>query len=620
MFFDKKYFILYCYFDFVSVINHIMSKSHVIEQVQLNVDWFYEDLGPPPNVQRGTSKQISSNANNNSSAAQSSKSVPKKIVPEASSEFSVKCDPIKIKFISSNEKLARKIDCELGEYNCKITWPSNFADGEIILSCSLATIDRKRFDDGWKTTCKEVIAKLFNDVSLCKLEISPEIFNKFVDEMGGMADDDLHFYPEVDSSVVVCVGLCKQVELFQKFSGCLVEKLIKDQKPQIETMKDLPSWKTALLKVSNIPQDKPDLKIQISSSEVRFEGSQMAIKTGITIVEQIFQQIVSKDVEVPSAVLAFMDTEKTRAHLEGCLKLYGIQAVYETQVNEGVIRVYALEQKDLDGAVKMVSSEIVEKRLDLDEESVMSLTMEPWEKCKKSLLATHPVLSIQVTKDESALMVITTSKEMQTIFSSIQKVLTDNTIRDLFVQMLSGKQKFIEMHMKKDILDLKQRFPNSVISISHHLYADPCGLTIRGTSHGIAEAEKTLKRLEQSVISYEHIIDCQGIVKYFNKKQGLDSIAAMQTRHQVIIETREHISIAKASPSPKIDMAPFVPEKPFVVKSEVNLDVGIVIKVTKGNIIKMSTDAIVNPTDDKMTFTSRLSKAISDAGMNYFAW
>src|SRR5688572_21057058 len=128
--------------------DRVVRRQHSIDIHELRVDYYNQDLGPPPEAL--SSNQAAEEAQGQGSTV--AEKQPKVIkVPNVVFE----CDPKKVNFMTKNKKVKEQMEKELDAQCCSVVWPDDSNSGTIVLKCTASTAELAKTvsTDDWTEIC-----------------------------------------------------------------------------------------------------------------------------------------------------------------------------------------------------------------------------------------------------------------------------------------------------------------------------------------------------------------------------------------------------------------------------------------------------------------------------------
>lgn len=597
-----------------TVIDRVVRGQHSIDGHELRVDYYNQDLGPPPEA-------VPSNPAAEDSQGQGLTMALKQPEVIMVSDFVFKCDPKKLDFMTKNKRLKEQMEKELDAQCCSVVWPEDLNSGTIILKCTAFTAElAKEFSaDDWTETCTSLIEKCFDRVLIGKLDIPEEIGSKFANQALGLKDGDGELMWEQSGcgGYVQYVGSEEGVEKFTKKCRSLTKKLLEEQQKENEIVSDVvdqvSDLQMQLLRISDFDKQKEGstLHISITDKAVNFQGTRQEILDAKTKLYEVINHETTQNYPATKFKLTALDDKKIIEYVKNSLREKDIRVVVVSQKDKVVLS--GLSRKDIDDAVRFLDSELIERKVMLDDASAIVLTMPQWTEDISKLKSSVSVLVVDVSPTQDSVMCLSTKDTLDKVVDEIEKILKSNIQTEQFLLASESKVKYMNKFMTTEINTTQNSLLSARISITMELNGSKSGVRVTGAPNGLTAALEAVKALTESVISYNYTNDVPGVQKAFKTKRGKDFIDALEHRSKVIIEVKE--SFVTTSPlGAQLPTTKNVKAKELTVKLEATLPNGIVIQVFKGDITKCKVDALVIPCNDRLQPSEDLAKLVHDTG------
>src|SRR6218665_2810803 len=598
----------------LTAIDRVVLRQHSIAGHLLRVDYYNQDIGPPPEAVSSTPAAEDSSAHGSSVGLKQPEVI-------TVSDVVIDCEPKKVAFMEKKKGLKEEMEKELAAHHCSVVWPEDSNSGTIVLKCTASTAElTKDFSsDDWTETCTNLVKVNFNRVLIGKLEIPEEIRSRFAKQALGLkdSDGDLMWEQSESGGFVQYVGSEESVENFTKQYRLLTKKLLAELQKENEVVTDVVDQVTdvelQLLRMIEFDEqnESQTLHINITDKAVNFQGTRQEVLHAKTKFYELINQETTCNYPAKKFKLTAFDDKTGIEYVKNSFRERHIPVVVASQKDKVVLS--GLSQQDIDDAVKFLDSELIEGRVMLDDASVTVLTMPQWSEAICKLKSSFPVLVVDVSPSQDAVVCLSTKAALNKVVEEIEAILKNNIQTEQFLPASESKVKYINKFMTAELNKTENILQQARISITMESNGKESGVRVTGAPNGMATALETVKLLVESVLSYNYTNDSPGVQKAFRTKRGKDSIDALEHRIPVIIEVKE--SFVTSSPSgAQLSTTRNVKASEPMVKLEATLPTGIVIKVIKGDITKCKVDAIVIPCNDKLQPIDDLAKRIHDSG------
>ena len=233
---------------------------------------------------------------------------------------------------------------------------------------------------------------------------------------------------------------------------------------------------------------------------------------------------------------------------------------------------------------------------------------------------------------------MTLSNQFDGVRGEVISWIKKHAVRERILSMNLEEMKLVNQGMKAELRKIEAYLKKLNVKITAH-YEDDIGFHNSGTSEGLVQAKKPLKKCLGKLIRDEHTIATPGMPYYFEQHPGdRGLIKTLQDKYNVAIHTKEikekrkpdtwprritreepihSRPIAGTMPKPVPKPKPKPKQRPRIVTKElkqVTHPSGVVIKAFIMDMTTDAVDVIANTANRDLKHIGGLAKAILDKG------
>ncbi|KAJ8317273.1 hypothetical protein KUTeg_005177 [Tegillarca granosa] len=476
------------------VLDEVCKRKHKVDDQQLVLHVYHECLG---NV-----------SDDEDDSAGSSVGGRKFKQPES---FSLnEADKRKVEFLKHSKSVKDAVEKQLKSCHAAVQWPKSKTDFMVIDCLLTAEIkDCKTLAKTWKKTATDSLNQFFEALIVEENLVLQEAWDLVMEGLKGITiqhPDGIAVISEPENCKIILVGYKHIVKNVSKQVNDIIAKVGEDLDRKKQQMKEKVQAKyhqARILILTHFP-DKikkkfPGLnvKIELKSKEIRFEGLSSEISNAKLEMYELFDKITSSKVDQFSKEkLEFCDTAKVREYIVAKLRKGNILAVWEIEPQRN-INMYALSDKDAVNAAHIFQQSIVESPIDLSPESVYLLQSDIWSATKKKVEDVEPgLVKIVEDPDKKKIIICTTSVNVGNCREMVEDFLLNNTVTEQVLSLPSGEMRLIQQEHSRDIEQIARELKDDQVKIT----LDHLRIIIKGTTQGLNRAKQKIDTIIQKIV------------------------------------------------------------------------------------------------------------------------
>lgn len=450
-------------------------------------------------------------------------------------------DNIKVHFLQHGTKILQNFNERLSTFHACAT----VVDGVLKIECTLnESLPRVHLlVHGWRDEIKKQVDVCFDSVRLDRLEVLPEIWPdvmKTVDECEVSGDDMI--LPLVDKHVLVILATKNTERNTTEKMKAIVDKWEKElalKKGEVSKTKKLKKHELDLLILSSfssiIEEQYNRLSVKIAEQEekITFHGQWADIREAEIKMMDISQNVSSKMVmNLTNSKLSLLSSQNSRDIVGQKLKSQGLKATWACH-KEGIVTVYCFNESDLEKAIDVIQTSLMEEAFPLDEVSSKVVLNNPdWETLKKDLLQTHMGTFTISTKDN--IILLTAVREiMPSVKPQILDFVSENSIYFTDFRFSPSRQEFLRLYWKDRLKLIAEKLSKYKVDIT--VTDQTSTIRVTGINHGIKRVRQKLEELEEYIVCTEERITNKDTIACLVALKNTKELDYMTKAHQCVV-------------------------------------------------------------------------------------
>ena len=274
-----------------------------------------------------------------------------------------------------------------------------------------------------------------------------------------------------------------------------------------------------------------DLTVEIDtkSQEVRFTGMPEDVKTAVSEMYGILNNMVETSFKMPVSFINLLHGKPMMKHVVRKFKNEYICAVY-TDVGGDRLGVYALSDEHLDTAIEILKATTCEKSVDADVNE-MSVPQK-WTELLDDQQSEHDGF-LRITESENMVVITGEKSHVENSLREIKTFLAANIISEQFVAMEHGVASYIDKYLAEEIEGVKKTTRHATITAK---LDGPYGYSVEGDSNGVQSVVRVFQRWQNDIKVQQLSVDKPGLPKFLTSVAGQQSLQSLERQHQVVIE------------------------------------------------------------------------------------
>ncbi|XP_077991160.1 protein mono-ADP-ribosyltransferase PARP14-like isoform X2 [Glandiceps talaboti] len=596
----------FVFFKDYTVVDAVLKRKHLINKTEVEVQPYMECLGHVVSREEPTAR-----------------------IPDP---FTFSVIPNVMHFIESKQNLKGTLDQIAMTAYAKLKWPCEGKEDDTILvipNIPQEMENQYQVVRYWSKTVKEALDGYLGNFITGEVPVAEGIWLQVISQKSGWVTEDVDVLEDDLSSpsVIQVTGRIENVNIVQ----AKLQSLIKDIKDDMQKAKLMIKESThmdkfkikqlLMIKFSRTVEDKFkdfDMKIIPKSSQVIFEGLPRDITEAKCLMYETLDQVPILKYRASSKhIHEFLKTPSVCSAIHDMFKQQQVQATY--LVEEEEIKCSAVSSKDVQKAVEIMRSNVVEDSLPIQLQCEEAIGKTEWNDLVTQLQEEHTV-SIGLVHQHGKLSVLVTGfkRSISTIMTEVEDFIKVNTIVEHSIKMESGKAKYIFDFRKHDVDNIQQQASRMPLKITHLQKGPSVMMVVKGAEDDVKAGLQQLHKLSESVFGRPHIVEKPGMAKLFREDKGQNYLRMVEGSHNCRIDVNDPSEIIMTSEPEDDDFEDVEPTAPPITYDILcfhTLGDGRRIVVGKGDLTKMHVDAIVNSANQTLNHsTGGLTTAISDAG------
>ncbi|KAM4697941.1 protein mono-ADP-ribosyltransferase PARP14 [Rhinophrynus dorsalis] len=516
--------------------------------------------------------------------------------------------PYILEFILKDTQIQHNIDKEMEDHYCEITWPNPDSTNPIIklsISSAISTHQRTmvKIVRTWSDTVSAQFSLVISRFKAVEYKVNTTVWEAIKEEVSKSLYEGVLIKPDIANERVILAGFSKHVNKIEQTFRDLVEntsrqidrqnRSVKMDEPLRPTLYEI-ICKNGLLK--NILSEYPDLKIEydVSAKNITLYGVKEEVLTVKYEILNIKQQLKSRSLPTdPNIIhfLQFVDNEEMSSLL---LIRHNINAVIQVEENTATLTGFSTE--DLSDAEKQIKSELVCKKITVDDKRIMKSA--EWRSLLTHLSEVFNAerCTVLIEEAEEDQVVITgLAPKVQETYQQIQDFLEKNTPvqKDIQVRSMAIIQ-FIMEEKKQICEEIKRNNVNVVMKRN--------SIVLTGSKLNVLKASELINKMLSSLHSDVLHIDKPGAKKFCMENEDMYATTAKQKFNCVICLQKDGEDAFIAGETNENEP-----------QCQVTLPNGVTIAVHKDDLSCHNVDVVINAANEDLKHIGGVALALLKA-------
>ncbi|XP_053407521.1 protein mono-ADP-ribosyltransferase PARP14-like [Mercenaria mercenaria] len=529
-------------------------------------------------------------------------------------------DPHKIKFLKTNDSQRSTLERELAKCKAQIFWD----DDPVSIECTFTKDDKpkRQILQSWSETALQRV-KHFTDVLVVnKKVVDMGIWSEIRRELGGLHlthPDGVALITEKENEQIILVAHKAMADsVWQDVVGAIAtaEKKEKEKKETTTEERELTEWKIAYLKGADFANDMHDThkNVKLRFEERKGKGKlfvtgpkQIVANVWIAMYESI-ENVKQREIELDKEEIELLQNEATIEKVKQKMKNKRVSDVWE--IKRGCVVLYADEDDDLSKMENAISKTLAKLTIPLDSGKESVLKSEKWKATKKSLRDKFSGCVV-ISVHDSQLDIFTLADIQDKVSDELQSFLDKNASYKEQMSLTPHVVSFFQHVIKTKYDQEIQALRNKGLNIKMSLNEKSGAVSLEGTSDGINEAKRVIKRLQDKIEIKQHTIKHPKVKKYIDCSHGKECVKKVQNNTPCVIDMQGSGFKRSIHNRQSSTMAKF--DKPTNC-AEAVLKSGVKILVVGGDITELQVDVLVNAANSEMKHAGGLAAVIVNKG------
>lgn len=596
---EKRCFI---YFEDHTVLDGVLSRSHILDGNTLEVKRYLECLG-----QSGGSEDPTAFI------------LPKPVTLDT-------IDRYKVAYLRQCKNAQATFLQQLKQNHAK----GKFTGDSLVLECTLtpAVSGGRILARTWAVDMRQMVESFLTMLEVLRREVMQEVWQevqKAVSDANFTSPDGAILFMLTGETTFVVVGMKSMAqELFEKVVTTVktVEEAIERRNQEVtEPNYKLKIYQLRLLLAMGFHTEAekrhPDLKVEIQLKKncIMFQGQMRSVKDAQVEMYEVLQPLqCDKMPKLSHMQKKLLDNKEVKPHIVQKFKKQNVVAIWELDL-QNQVTVYAFSDKCLVDSIHIISRSVPEHVCELSPESVEVLQGTAWANLVDKLTKANPgILIITPVYDDFQVTITCIDSIMHSMVEEVEKFLQENCIYSQVVRFSPSRQLFVQQEWSQKLISLQNVLQAHKVQIS--MKEAGTELYVRGTSQGLAELRKRLEELNAQIVCYEERVTDVAKVKCLSSPHTDRDLKVLgQTNHCVVALKPEKgdLEVEQAGSTGK-------PGKiqqnmgSMQTTTSIQLPNGVTIAACQGDLTQMPVDVIVNAANNRMDHIGGLARDIVEKG------
>ncbi|XP_019378093.1 PREDICTED: poly [ADP-ribose] polymerase 14-like isoform X2 [Gavialis gangeticus] len=568
-------------------VNTVLRKQHSLNQVPISVYPYHSSLG----------------------TALYGKEGPQIKKPEP---IKMPLNPHIWKLLQEDQKLIQKINHDMADCNCDITWPPpSCGNPQIVLSFSNALSSHKRsMAQAIKTWNKDVSAKFSSSISeykTTKYKINSEVWEAI---RNSVKRDQVLIIPEISKEMVVLVGGKEFMKDAEQEMNLLIEKATKKidrEKNVTEEKVSIAPGEYAVLNTSRLDdvyKEYPSMKITYDPSSKKlslFGVAEDVYKIKSEILEKV-HSLEKKAISMHPYIYQFLQHVDNEVVSQSLFVSNQISAFYE--LGDEVLMLIGASPEVLQKAEEVMVRDLTYKCIELEDQSV--LRKREWRDLTNRLYKAHNCLKESITIDEMEDRIVIAGY-FRVVGEAYQQ-LHDFLDRNTQVQkIIKAKSVAVVMFLKERKSSVCLELEKKHVKIEFGTQTSRKSISLSGSKVEVLKAVTMLERILSTLHSKNVLIDKPGARQFFKDSESLYS-SGVEQKFRCLIRLQE-----EGEECEKDDAVSNVHKKSSGICWTKALQNGVLVEVYRGDLCSHPVDVIVNASNEDLKHLGGLAGALLEA-------
>ncbi|XP_077869474.1 LOW QUALITY PROTEIN: protein mono-ADP-ribosyltransferase PARP14-like [Saccoglossus kowalevskii] len=593
----SKYLLFYLSY---TVVNSVISRRHVINKVQLDVQPYHECLGFTVSSDGPTPR------------------IPQPFTYTVNSDI--------IGFIMNNNQ--EEFEHLHQHLYVQVEWPHLDKSDVVLLKPNLSqdTKNLHQITKTWVNDVKSGLDKYLHSFKAVQIAVMEGIWLQVVGQLKGWSQNkDVHIIMDQSTSIINLTGKSDNVHKLES----RIKSVIKDIEDEMQKAKErtsetvkinsIQARQLLMCKFSKVVQDKyPDVDVKINPKTeiLSLKGLPHDILNTRVMMYEYLKDIPIIKMKPPTmSLLQYLKISEVSKRLHAEFSSAKIQAFIVLQDDEIVCS--ATDKVGIYKAVEIIQTSIKELRIDIKPQSMAALQKQEWRTMASGLEERQ---TVRISHEPNSVLIIGFETEANMVKGELQEFIQVHTIVDNLFETENGKLRFVSEYRKDDISKIQSESRITPLSIKPYYKGAVTGFLIKGTEDDVKTATVKIQKLTDDIHGRPYPVDKPGMPKLFKEEKGKNYIKLIENEIKCNIDINdpsEEIETRADEEDMEEDFEELMqdPSPTFDILCHHTIHGGRRIVVGKGDLTKMHVDVVVNAANPSLDHSGGgLTKAIVVAG------
>ncbi|KAH9499184.1 hypothetical protein Btru_004362 [Bulinus truncatus] len=375
-----------------------------------------------------------------------------------------------------------------------------------------------------------------------------------------------------------------------------VEVVVKEEKFAICKDVNLEKPEIILLQkckfFESIQEKQKEFKLYFETNKVLIKGNdETQVNSALlNILEKCRNEIIKIKIDgLTPDQLELLRKETNQEKINSLLDLSYLQC------SENDVKLFYTnsDSSDVSEYIKKVKSQVEAYRKKITSDMLSILTSSDGRKFMSNLADDSTAIKID---NNNEILIIAPKEKLYELNKEIESFMETNQIHRREITFSSGKQEFMKKY-------LQQEFKSSLGNdATVEMVSDKC--IIKGLKDAVGHSEDIIRKIVEKIELNDVKLKFFGIQEFLQDTEGKSLLKTIEEEHRCVIKFKSETATTS---KPKMPIKP----PTLIAKCTVN---GVRICFFQGNIFGLKADAVVNPLDYTLKFTSAINKALINEG------
>ncbi|XP_066276881.1 protein mono-ADP-ribosyltransferase PARP14-like isoform X2 [Branchiostoma lanceolatum] len=605
------------HFEDHCVVESVVSQSHTLDNMQLNVERYFPQLGSATRVKAVTL------------------SIPKPVTCPV--------DDHVMRFVMSNQQHQDRLNESLEKEQARLQWPveGDISLTKIICTASEETQSAAPITRDWDIKVQTALKTFLSAFEFRKVLVLASLWKSVTSRVANLLlppSDKVVIEDDPTNHALLISGLSKDVHEVERKITEVVRQVEEDAKNGRRIVTEKLAMTPERIKIMimgnffQLLRDSfPSLKVAVdaNSNEITLKGFVHDIDIVKVQMYEMLENLVQRSYKPSQNVQNFLQDSNASQFVHNCIGKDGLTAVYAVENKEVIVS--GVSESDAKKAVDVLQNTVAEHNIPVDEPSKSALGTAAWQEFVKGI---QDNMVARIHEDDQdglvTLRLVGAVEFLPEVVEQVESFLQTNTVVDTFLTMENGRARFLKENCVSELRDIEGDLKQMSVNISRETRGIDSGFCIEGTEEGVKRAVEKLKVLGEGIFSFQLPVEKPGMPAYFTEGGGREFLSVVEHMHHCKIDvitpldealSKSNVDSLSSRDSPILSDSKrggtgSLPELQIPVEeiSHVVMDNGTRLVVCKGDITRHPVNVMITPANAKLELPGALGESIRILG------